>query len=302
MSRRISYTKPGAEKRGFVPDSVMAFEADGEHALLEFVLASLPSKKRTSIKGMLQRRQIAVNSTPVTRFDFPLKQGDKVEVNFTRPFVMLRNRRVKIVFEDADVIVVEKGYGLLSVGTGKPGEETAYGILKDYLKLKDPSNKIFVVHRLDRDTSGLMMFAKSIEAKEALQYNWNNMVLSRKYTAMVEGTPDSPEGTVKSYLTENSAFQVYSTGDNADGKLAVTRYRTLFSVGGYTNLEVEIDTGRKNQIRVHMKDLGHPIAGDRKYGAKSSPFRRLALHASSLRFVHPITRKDMNFTSKAPWL
>ncbi len=213
---------------------------------------------------------------------------------------MFYNRRLKLVYEDDDIIVVNKGYGLLSMGNDKVKEGTAYTILRDYLKWQDPRNKLFIVHRLDRDTSGLMVFAKSIEAKENLQHNWNNMVLSRKYLAVVEGRPDPAEGIVKSYLAENSRYEVYSTDNPDEGQLAITRYRTLKSRNGYSLMEVELDTGRKNQIRVHMKDLGHPITGDRRYGAGSSPIHRMALHAQTLRFVHPITRKDMNFTTPTP--
>ncbi len=177
---------------------------------------------------------------------------------------------------------------------------TAYNILRDYLKWQDPRNKVFIVHRLDRDTSGLMVFAKTVDAKEKLQHNWNNMVLERKYLAVVEGRPDPSEGEVRSYLAENSRYEVYSTDNPEEGQLAVTRYRTLKSKHGYSLMEVQLDTGRKNQIRVHMKDLGHPITGDRRYGAGSSPIHRMALHAQTLRFVHPITRKDMNFSTPIP--
>ena len=196
--------------------------------------------------------------------------------------------------------MVNKGYGLLSMGNEKIKEGTAYSILRQYLKEKDPRNKIFIVHRLDRDTSGLMMFAKTPEAKDAMQHNWNNMVLERRYVCVVEGKMEEAEGTVKSYLAENSQFEVYSTQNPEEGQLAVTRYRTIKIGGGYSLVEVSLDTGRKNQIRVHMKDLGHPIAGDRKYGAKSSPIHRLALHAMTLRFVHPVTRKDMRFETPVP--
>ena len=235
---------------------------------------------------------MAVNGVPTTQFDTPLAPDDEVKVNLSREFRVFYNRRLKLVYEDDDIIVVNKGYGLLSMGTDN--------ILRDYLKWKDPRNKIFIVHRLDRDTSGLMVFAKSVEAKERLQHNWNNMVLSRKYLAVVEGNPDPEEGEVRSYLAENSRFEVYSTNNPEEGQLAVTRYKTLRSRNGFSLMEVSLDTGRKNQIRVHMKDLGHPITGDRRYGAKSSPIHRMALHAQTLRFVHPITRKDMNFSTPIP--
>ena len=186
------------------------------------------------------------------------------------------------------------------MGTDKKNEGTAYWLLRDYVKRTDPRNKIFIVHRLDQHTSGLMMFAKNPQAKEAMQHNWNNMVLERKYIAIVEGRLDPPEGRYSSYLAENVAHEVYSVKDPAQGKLAVTSYRTLRSRNGYSMVEVQLETGRKNQIRVHMKDLGHPIAGDRRYGAKTSPAHRLCLHAQTLRFVHPVTRRDMNFTCALP--
>ena len=186
------------------------------------------------------------------------------------------------------------------MGTDRVKEGTVYSLMRAYVKTHDPRKHVFIIHRLDRDTSGLMMLAKSVEAKDALQHNWNNMVLSRKYVAVLEGELESDEGVVKSYLAENSKFEVYSTNNPNEGQLAITNYKVIRRGRGMTLVEVELDTGRKNQIRVHMKDLGHPIVGDRKYGAKPSPIHRLALHAQTLRFVHPITRKDMKFETPIP--
>lgn len=293
-------TKPGAERNRFKPDVIETYPVREASRLLDFLIASMPERKRTAIKNLLSHNQIAVNDQPVTQFDTELKPGDEVKANLTREFRVFYNRRLKIVYEDDDIIVVNKGYGLLSMGTDKIKEGTAYSILRDYLKWKDPRNKLFIVHRLDRDTSGLMVFAKSEEAKNRLQHNWNNMVISRKYLAVVEGKPEPEEGVVRSYLAENSRFEVYSTDKPEEGQLAITRYKTLRSRNGYSLMEVSLDTGRKNQIRVHMKDLGHPITGDRRYGAKSSPIHRMALHAQTLRFVHPMTRKDMNFSTPVP--
>lgn len=293
-------TKPGAEKRPYKPDVIETYPVKAEAKLLDFLIAAMPERKRTTIKAFLAHNQVAVNGMPEKQFDTPLQPGDEVKVNLSREFRVFYNRRLKLVYEDDDILVVNKGYGLLSMGNDKVKEGTAYSILRDYLKWKDPRNKIFIVHRLDRDTSGLMVFAKTMEAKEKLQHNWNNMVLSRKYLAVVEGKPEPAEGTVQSYLAENSRYEVYSTDNPDEGQLAVTRYRTLKSRNGYSLMEVELDTGRKNQIRVHMKDLGHPITGDRRYGAGSSPIHRMALHAQTLRFVHPITRKDMNFSTPVP--
>lgn len=300
MSPRPRATKPGAERNQFRPDSILTLNVSEPMPLMEFLLANLTDHKRTSVKELLKHNQVAVNGSPVSQFNHKLKPGDQVKINFTREWRVFYHRRLKLVYEDDDIIVVNKGYGLLSMGTDKIKDGTAYSILREYVKWSDPRNKLFIVHRLDRDTSGLMMFAKNEEAKNTMQHNWNNMVLNRKYLAVVEGTPDQAEGVIKSYLAENAEHEVYSTPDPTLGQLAVTRYKTLASKNGYTMLEVELDTGRKNQIRVHMKEMGHPIAGDRRYGAKSSPIHRLALHAQTLRFAHPVTRKEMNFETPVP--
>ncbi len=288
------------ERTKFRPDHIVDFTVDADTTLLPFLIEHIADRKRTAIKDMLKHGQVAVNGTPLTLNSTELHPGDTVSVNYTREFQVLRHPRVKLVYEDDHIIVINKGYGLLSVGTERVKADSAYSIVKDYLKRKNPRNKVFIVHRLDQHTSGLMVLAKSVQAKEALQHNWNNMVLSRKYLAVVEGKMEPAEGEVRSYLAENSQLEVYSTPDPKAGKLAVTRYRTLRQRNGYTLLEVELDTGRKNQIRVHMHDLGHPIAGDKKYGAKSSPIHRMALHAQTLRFVHPIERTDMNFATPIP--
>jgi len=299
MPKKLPH-KPGAERKPFRPDVIETYPVNETTTLLPFLIMSMPERKRTNIKELLKHNQVAVNNRPLTQFDTELHAGDVVKVNLSREFQVFYNRRIQLVYEDDDIIVINKGYGLLSMGTDKVKEGTAYSILKDYVKWQNPANKLFIVHRLDRDTSGLMMFAKNIEAKEAMQHNWNNMVLNRKYLAVTEGKVEQAEGTIRSYLAETSQYEVYSTDNPDEGQLAVTRYKTLKCKNGYTLLEVELDTGRKNQIRVHLKDLGHPIAGDRKYGAKSSPIHRLALHAQTLRFIHPITRKEMNFSTPIP--
>lgn len=284
----------------YAPDRIKEFPVNAPVKLMEHLSVSMPDRKRTFIKQLLSHNQVAVNGRPESQFDLELQPSDSVKVNFTHEFKVFNNRRLKIVYEDDDIIVVEKGYGLLSMGNDKKPDNTAYSILRDYVKWTNPLNKIFIVHRLDRDTSGLMMFAKSMEAKEKMQHNWNNMVLNRVYVAVVEGEPAEKEGMVKSYLVENSRYEVYSTDDPKKGQLAVTRYRTIQTNGKYSLLELELDTGRKNQIRVHMHDLGHPISGDTKYGAEKSPLHRLALHAKTLRFIHPITRQIMDFSSRVP--
>lgn len=294
-------TKPGAERSRFRPDYILTFnvEADQER-LLDYLLATMSDRKRTTVKDFLKHNQVMVNGNVTRRWDLPLRAGDTVRVNTSREFQLFRNPRLHIMYEDDDIIVVNKGYGLLSVGTDSRREGTAYSLLREYVKRVDPRQKLFIVHRLDQQTSGVMLFAKSAEAKEAMQHNWNNMVLERKYAAIVKGRPDPAEGTITSYLAENAAHEVYSTDKPSEGKLAVTRYRTVRTRGGYSLLEVQLETGRKNQIRVHLAEQGLPIVGDRRYGSDISPIHRLALHAETLRFVHPVTRRDMYFTCPLP--
>lgn len=290
---------------GWNPDRILRRENKGDSGvgLMEFVAASLPDAKRSDIKKWLKFGHLAVDGKVSTAFDAPVPPGSVVELNFTRPFVVFRHPRLKLVYEDDDIIVVDKGYGLLSVGidsSKKDNVETAYSILRDYVKSKHPSNKIFIVHRLDRDTSGLMVFAKNVEAKEALQHNWNNMVLERKYVALLDGELGQDSGEIRSHLAETVQHEVYSTEEPSEGKLAVTRYKVRRKGKGHTLAEFSLDTGRKNQIRVHARDLGCPIMGDKRYGNGSGPLHRLALHAETLRFAHPVTRQDMNFTSPVP--
>ena len=292
--------KPGAERNRWRPDSILVWTAAEESTLMQCLEAKLTDHKRTSIKALMKYNQVALNSMPTSQFDQPVHAGDTLSVNFTRPVVVFSHPRIKLVYEDNDIIVINKGSGILSVSTDNVKDGTAYSILRDYLKKKDPRLMLFVVHRLDRDTSGLMMFAKNVEAKEAMQHNWNNMVLGRRYVAVVEGKVEQEEGVVKSYLAETSQFEVYSTQNPDEGQLAITRFKRLQCNNGYSLMELSLDTGRKNQIRVHMKDLGHPIVGDRKYGAKASPIHRLGLHARTLHFAHPVTKKEMLFETPIP--
>lgn len=287
------------------PDRILRRENKGAESvgLMDFAMSAISGVKRADVKKWLKYGHFAIDGNVANAFDAPVAPGAVVELNLTRPFVVFRHPRLKLVYEDEDIIVVEKGYGLLSVDTetSRKGKvDTAYSILRQYVKSVNPSNKIFIIHRLDRDTSGLMVFAKTIEAKETMQHNWNNIVLERKYVALLDGEMDKDNGEIRSYLAETSQHEVYSTDEPADGRLAVTRYKVRKKGKGHTLAEFSLDTGRKNQIRVHARDLGFPITGDKKYGNGSGPLRRLALHAETLRFAHPITRKDMNFTSAAP--
>ena len=297
MRQPSNHTQGARNKR---PDNIKTWTVKEAGTILEVAASILKDHTPTKLKSMLRHNQFAVNNTPTTRYDAEVNEGDSFSVNFDQSFKVFKNPRVELVYEDEHILVINKGYGVLSMGTDTKKDGTAYSIMREYVKYHNPHAKVFIVHRLDRDTSGLMMLAKTMETKEAMQHNWNNMVLNRKYVAVVEGVVEQEQGVIKSYLAENSQFEVYSTNDSSKGQYAVTRYKRLAGNSNYTLMEVELDTGRKNQIRVHMKDLGHPIAGDRKYGAAHSPINRLALHAQTLRFVHPITKREMNFTTPIP--
>ena len=216
------------------------------------------------------------------------------------------DRELELVYEDDFILVVNKPSGMLTISTGRKEEQTAYRILTDYVRSRSGGRRgsqprVFIVHRLDRDTSGLLVLANNEEVKYALQDSWNDSVLERKYVALVEGTPSKAQGTVTSWLTEDpSTMKVFSSPFDNGGRKAVTHYRVRSSSGAYSLIEFELETGRKNQIRVHACVLGHPVAGDRKYGARTNPVGRLALHASTLVFRHPVTGKVFSFKSPAP--
>lgn len=282
----------------------LELKVEATNELMKFLIEKLHGQSRNNIKTLLANDQITVNEEHIRQFNHPLNPGDIVGVNFTASREIKVNKTskgIKVLFEDEDIIAVEKDSGMLSISTDKEREKTAYSMLKDYLKKKNPLSKVFIVHRLDRETSGVMIFAKSEEMQQKLQANWNDYVVERKYVAIVEGTVKSDEGVVKSYLKENSAFVTYSSPTDKDGgKLAITNYKVLKRAKGMTMLEFDIETGRKNQIRVHMKDLGHPIVGDKKYGSTKNPLTRLGLHANTIKFKHPATGKMMNFISPIP--
>ncbi|WP_241158363.1 RluA family pseudouridine synthase [Cohnella candidum] len=282
------------------PTSSRTFTVREPSELLSFLFSQHPGQGRNSVKAMLSRGQVSVGGRTVTAFNHPLKPGDAVEVRKGRPPEAVRFVGLSVLHEDADIIVIRKDAGLLSVATEEERELTAYRQLSDYVKREDPRARIFVLHRLDRDTSGVMMFARSEQVQKKMQDAWKDVVTERTYTALVEGQVREPEGKVESWLKENAAMKMYSSSQPNDGQHAVTHYKLLRSSRLYSLLEIRLETGRKNQIRVHMQDLGHPIAGDKKYGAKTKPIGRLGLHASVLAFVHPTTGERLRFKADVP--
>lgn len=207
---------------------------------------------------------------------------------------------LSLLYEDRDVIVIAKPFGLLTIGTEQDKSRTVHAILNDFIRKGDPKSRhrAYVVHRLDRDTSGILIFAKSEFAKKSLQEKWTET--EKKYLAIVQGRLLPEEGCISSYLTENSALRVFSTQDAAKGKLAQTQYTTLREARGFSLLELTLLTGRKHQIRVHLSDKGHPIVGDKKYGRGGDGHQWLALHAQSLTFTHPVTGERLTFSTPVP--
>ncbi len=275
----------------------LKFRVGKENELLKFLYENAPQKK---VKTLLKHKLVKVNGKAITQFNHQLKEGDLVELHFDTSATEKRFRGLSIVYEDDDIIVIDKHAGLLSISTAKDNKNTAYRVLSRHVKFEDPDNKIFIVHRLDRDTSGLMMFAKNEEIKQMIQENWHNMVSDRVYLALIEGKPEPWSGSISSYLYESKSLKVHTTDDPEEGERAVTNYKILKGNKNYTILKVWLDTGKKNQIRVHLAEKGFPIVGDKKYGSKINPIGRLALHAWTLAFRHPVTGEMMEFKTDIP--
>ncbi len=285
-------------KRGEGRNITLSVTTEGE--LLEYMYSSITDRSRTTVKSFLRNSQVSVNGVQTTKHNHLLRVGDTIEINLGVAEKLFKSPLLRVVYEDDDIILIDKRYGVLSMATDREREKTAYYVVSDYLKSKDRNNRVFIVHRLDRETSGLLLFAKTQEIQHKLQYNWNDNILERRYVAVVEGAPEKPEGVIESYLAENSAFTVYVTKNPEEGELAITKYSTLKKGRDNTLIDLELETGKKNQIRVHLQQIGCPIIGDRKYGGGVSPIGRLALHAYRMRFIHPTTGKEMEFDLGIP--
>lgn len=267
--------------------------------VLKFLFEKMPNRSKKSVKGILGRGQVLVNGKPTTQFNDPLKEGDQVQIEKSTAKHHADIRGLKVLHEDDDIIVIEKDAGLLSIASEKENRYTAFRLLSDYMQTVNPKNRIFIVHRLDRDTSGVMIFAKNKMVQKKLQDAWDETVSERTYVALVEGSVKKG-GTITSYLSEDKTLKVHSSNNENNGKKAITHYKVIKAIRGFSLLQINLSTGRKNQIRVHMSDLGHPIVGDKKYGARTRPIKRLGLHAHAIAFKHPNTGKKVRFESKVP--
>lgn len=268
--------------------------------LLDFIMKKMSGISKTSAKQIVSGHRVYVDNALVSRPDFVLAPGQVVKVFKHKARTSFSNRFLKMVYEDSDIIVVEKAAGLLTIATAKEKIKTAYSYLNEYVKEKNRGGNIYIVHRLDRDTSGLLVFAKNEYAKRRLQDCWKNIVTERKYVAVLCGEVEKDKDTVVSNLVENKAFMTYSVHTGSDEGRAVTHYRVIKRKNGYSLVELELETGKKNQIRVHMHDIGHPVAGDNKYGNGDDPIGRLALHAFRLCFYHPVSGELLKFETPYP--
>ena len=276
------------------------FTVTEEKPLLEFLLANVNNESRTKIKATLRGRGIKVDGKTVTQFDFPLQPGMKVAVSKRkRDDLLLKSRYVKLVYEDRYLVVVEKNIGILSMAAGHSSLNVK-SVLDDYFRKSRQRCTAHVVHRLDRDTSGLMVYAKDMETEQILEHNWHDIVYDRRYVAVVSGEVEDEGGTIANWLKDNKAYITYSSPVDNGGKYAVTHFHTLARTTEHSLVEYRLETGRKNQIRVHSADMGHPVCGDIKYGNGDDPLHRLCLHAYVLCFYHPVTSERMEFETPIP--
>ena len=293
-------------------DTILRVEQDS--LLMDFLQAKMGGMAKASIKQLLSQRRVTVNNAIQTRHDTPIRRGEIVVIASGRGNVELRHPKLRVVYEDDALIVVEKKNGLLTVPVKADSKETTvFSILKEYVRKQSHRNTVHVVHRLDRETSGLLVFAKSPELQEYMRTYWRQLVTKRSYVALVEGKLEKNEGKITSWLTEDSRTALVSSSpvDNG-GQLAITNYKVLKESAlqtdeadlktEYSLVELNLETGRTNQIRVHMASMGHPVVGDRKYGHgnESSPIDRLCLHARVLEFIHPMTEKKVRFEAPMP--
>ncbi|MEP6698436.1 MAG: RluA family pseudouridine synthase [Verrucomicrobiota bacterium] len=270
--------------------------------LLAYLFAQWPDLKKKQLRNWLKFQAVTINGRPVTQFNHPLAVGDTVAIRsdrFAVPKTSLASG-MKVYFEDATLLVIDKPENLLSVASVSEQEKTAYFQLTDYVRRGSAHtrDRIWIVHRLDRETSGLMIFAKTVEAKQALQTGWDQV--EKKYEAVVEGSLAKAHGTLESHLNETNPFRVYSAPRSVETRHAVTHFRVLARSQKRTLVALTLETGRRHQIRVQLADIGCPIVGDEKYGAKTNPAHRLGLHACGLKFIHPRTQQEMKFESPLP--
>lgn len=280
--------------------SLLTFKVVEPAQLIVFIMEKMHGVSRNRAKALISNRVVLVNNTITTHPLTELRPGDVVQLDRSKHKKSFHCKELDIVFEDSYLLIIDKHPGLLSMSNNSR-QQTVQTVLNRYLEKGGGRNTSHLVHRLDRDTSGLMVYAKDVQTQQSLINGWQELVTDRRYLALVEGEFEQARGRVQSWLTEDSKFITHSSPVDNGGKFAVTHYNVLASSNGYSLVECELETGRKNQIRVHMADLGHPVVGDRKYGSDKDPMRRLGLHAYMLCFTHPVTGKHLRFETPVPF-
>ncbi len=266
--------------------------------LLEWLLAN-SGQSKSKTKATLQNRGVKVNKRLVTQFDFMLTPGDEVTISLSKKNDQFQSRYLKLVYEDRFLLVIEKNCGILSMAAGHSSLNVKK-VLDDYFHKSHQRCTAHVVHRLDRDTSGLMIYAKDIQTAQLLEHDWHNIVYDRRYVSVLSGQVENNEGTIANWLKDNKSYVTYSSPVDNGGKYAISHFHLLNRSEKYSLVDFKLETGRKNQIRVHAADMGHPVCGDIKYGNGDNPIHRLALHAYVLCFYHPITHRPMEFETAIP--
>lgn len=290
MTKRM---KRDAEMKVFV---VMS-----ETTLLPFLFEKYTNISKNAVKTILKNKQVAINGAPITQFNAPLYPKDSVMVSKTRIPTRREKERFPMIYQDEEIIVINKPAGLLSIPTDKVRTKTAFRLVSDYMQHKDKHSRIHVVHRLDEKTSGVLIFAKNQEIKDAFQKNWNQNVKDRGYLAIVDGKMNKSEDTLIHYLSDSKTHLMYLTNrGNPKGKKCITKYKVIAENENYSLLDVHIFTGRKNQIRVQLGAIGHNVIGDDKYGNPTDPIKRLGLHAYLLEYEHPLTKRQFKFRAPIP--
>ena len=291
--------KKNSNNKAHSKSNPLKFNVTEPIGLMDFLMKKLDGISRSKVKRMLANKVVSVDAAHTTQFDFALQPGMVVEIGKPTARERFHNPMLRIVYEDKYLLVIDKKEGLLTNSPTKE-KDTAQGILNQYFISTQQRCRAHTIHRLDRDTSGLMLFAKSKEVALMFEEDWKNTVYDRRYVAIVSGEMEKREGVVESWLKDNKAFVTYSSPTDNGGKFAQTYYETLSTRKGYSMVELTLQTGRKNQIRVHMADLGHPVVGDPKYGNGDNPIGRLGLHAFRLCFHHPVKDEDFEFETPFP--
>jgi 23S rRNA pseudouridine1911/1915/1917 synthase len=290
------------KKQKQIARAIQTYPVKQSGILIDFLRAELKNMSRNNIKSLLTRKQVMVDGAPISQYNFVLTPGDIVMIG-KYSATEKKLPTPTILYEDAEILVIDKPTGLLTIASDNEKSETAFRVMMDYVREKDPQARLYVVHRIDRDTSGVLMFCKNETLRDDMQKQWNSIVSKRGYYAIVDGIPVEKKKTIHTWLHKTTTQLMYSRQyEDDEGKEAITHYVVKKELKNHAFLDVKIDTGRKNQIRVHLKELGHPVIGDDKYHAETNPIKRLGLHAYALELIHPVTEKKLNFFSPLPGL